>query len=162
LLSKNSKIKIFKTIILPVVWYGCKTWSLILREEHRLRVFENRMLRRIFWPKRDDVTGERRKLHNDELHDLYSSPNIVRVIKSRGIRWVGHVAHTGENRGVYRVLMGKPEGERPLGRPRHRWKDTIKMDLWEVGFGGMNWIDLAQDRDRWRALVNAVINLRIP
>jgi hypothetical protein len=102
------------------VLYGCETWSLTLREEHRLRVFENRVLRRIFGPKRE-VHGSWRKLHNDELHSLYSSPNIVRVIKSRWMRWAGHVARMGEGRGVYRVLIGRPEGKRPLGRPRCRW-----------------------------------------
>ena len=130
-----------------------------MREDRRLRVFENRVLRRIFGPRRDEVTGEWRKLHNEELNDLYASPNIVRVIKSRRMRWAGHVARTGERRGVYRVLVRKPEGKRPLGRPRHRWDDNIKMDLQEVGCGGMDWIELAQDRDRWRALVNVVMNL---
>ena len=116
--------------------YGCETWSLTLREEPRLRVFENRVLRRIFWPKRDEVTGEWRKLHNEELNDLYCSPNIVWVIKLRRMRWAGHVACVGERRGVHRVLVGKPEGKRPLGRPRRRWK----VDLQEVGCGGMDWI----------------------
>jgi hypothetical protein len=124
-------------------------------------VFENRVLRGIFWPKMDEVTGEWRKLHNEERNDLYSSPNIVRVIKSKRIRWAGHVASMVETRGVYRVLVGKPEGKRPLGRPWRRWEDNIKMDLQEVGCGGMDWIDLAEDRDRWRALVNAVMNLRV-
>jgi hypothetical protein len=104
-----------------------------LREERRLRVFENRVLRRIFGPKGDEVTGEWRKHHNEEIHDLYSSPNIVRVIKSRRMRWAGHVARMGEGRGVYRVLVGKPEGKRPLGRPRRRWEDNIKVDLQEFG-----------------------------
>jgi hypothetical protein len=104
-----------------------------LREERRLRVFENRVLRRIFGPKRDEVTGEWRELHNEELHDLYSSPTIVRMIKSRRMRWAGHVARMGEGRGVYRVLVGKPEGKRPLGRQRCRWEDNIKMDVQEVG-----------------------------
>ena len=146
---------------MPVVLYGCETWSLTLREERRLRVFENRVLR-IFGPKRDEVTGEWRKLHNEELNNLYSSPNIVRVIKSRRMRWVGHVVHMGEGRGVYRVLVGKPEGKRPLGRPRRRWEDNIGMDLREVGCGYVDWMELAQDRDKWRALVSAVINLRVP
>ena len=120
LVSRNIKIKIYRAVILPVVLYGCETWSLTLWEELRLRMFENRVLRRIFGPKRDEVTGEWRKLHNEELNDLYSSPNIVRVIKSRRMRWVGHVARMGERRGVYRVLVGKPEGKRLLGRPRRR------------------------------------------
>jgi hypothetical protein len=113
-----------------------------LREEHRLRVFENRVLRRIFGPKRV-VDGSWRKLHNDELHSLYSSPNIVRVIKSMRMRWAGHVARVGEGRGVYRVLVGRPEGKRPLGRPRGRWEDNIKMDLREIWTDGANWIRLA-------------------
>ena len=152
LLSKNLKIKINRTIILPVVLYGCETWSLKLREERKLRVFENKVLRRIFGPRRDEVTGEWRRLHNEELNYLYSSPNIVRVIKWRRMRWAGHVARMGEERGVYRVLVGKPEGKRPLGRPSRRWVDHIKMDLQEVGCGYVDWIGLAQDRDRWRTL----------
>jgi len=147
---------------LPVVLYECETWSLTLREERRLRVFENWVLRRIFGPKRDEVTGVWRKLHNEELNDLYSSPNIVRVINSRRIGWAEHVARMGERRGVYWVLVGKPEGKRPLGRHRHRWEDNIKMDVQEVGYEGVDWIELAQDRDRWRLLVNAVMNLRVP
>jgi len=162
LLSKNLKIKIYATIILPVVLYGCETWSLTLTEERRLRVFENRMLRRILGPEGDEVTGKWRKLHNEELNDLYCSPNIVRVIISKRIRWAGLIARMEEKRGVYRVLVGKPEGKRPLGRPWRRWEDNIKMDLQEVGRGGMDWIELAQDRDRWRALVSAVMNLRVP
>jgi len=140
LLSKNLKIKIYKTIILPVVLYGCETWSLTLREERRVRVFENRVLRRMFWPKRDEVTGEWRKLHNEELNVLYSSLNILRVIKSRRMRWAGHVARMGEGKSVYRFLVGKLGGKKPLGRPMPRWEDDIKMDLQEVGCGGMDWI----------------------
>ena len=162
LLSKNLKIKIYRTIILPVVLYGCEAWSLTLREERKLRVFENMVLRRIFGPRRDEVTGKWRRLHNEELNDLYSSPNILRVIKSRRMRWTGHVARMGEERGVYRVLVGKPEGKRPLGRPRRKWVDNIRMDLQEVGCGYMDWIGLAQDRERWRMLVSAVMNLRVP
>jgi len=133
-----------------------------LREERKLRVFENTVLRRIFGPRRDEVTGEWRRLHNEELNDLYSSPSIVREIKSRGMRWAGHVARMGGERGMYRVLVKKPEGKRPLGRPRHRWVDNIRMELQEVGCGYMDWNGLAQDRDRWRTLVSAVINLRVP
>ena len=108
------------------------------------------------------VTGEWWRLHNEELNDLYSSPNIVRVIKSKRMRWAGHVARMGEDRGVYRVLVRKPEGKRPLGRPRHRWVDNIRMNLQEVGCGYMDWIGLAQDRDSWRTLVSAITNLRVP
>jgi hypothetical protein len=136
LLSKNTKIKIYRTIILPVVLYGCETWSITLREEHRLRVFENRVLRRIFRLKRDEVTGEWRRLHNEELNALCSSPNIIQVIKSRRMRWVGHVARMGEGRGAYRILVGRPKGRRQLGGPRSRWEDNIKMDFKEVGWGG--------------------------
>jgi len=142
--------------------YGCETWSLTLREERKLRVFENRVLRRIFGPRRDEVTGEWRRLHNEELNYLYSLPNIVRVIKLRRMRWAGRVARMGEERQVYRVLVGKPEGRRPLGRPRCRWMDNIRMDLQEVGCVYMDWIGLAQDRDSWRTLVSAVMNLRVP
>jgi len=118
-----------------------------LREERKLRVFENRVLRRIFGPRRDEVMGEWRRMHNKELNDLYPSPNIVWVIKSRRMRWAGHVASMGEERVVYRVLVGKPEGRRPLGRPRHRWVDNIRTDLQEVGCVYMDWIGLAQNRD---------------
>ena len=162
LLSKCLKIKIYRTVIMPVVLYGCETWSLTLREERNVRVFENRVLRKRFGPRRDEVTGEWGRLHNEELNDLYSSPNIVRVIKSRRMKWVGHVARMGEERGVYRVLVGKPEGRRPLGRPRRRWADNIRMDLQEVGCVYMDWIGLAQDRDSWRTLVSVVMNLRVP
>jgi hypothetical protein len=113
--------------------YGCKIWSVTLREEHRLRVFENRVLRGIFGPKRDEVTGEWRKLQNGELHNLYGSEDIMGQIKSRKMRWAGHVARMGEGRNVYRVLVGKPEGNRPLERPRHRWENRIEMDLREIG-----------------------------
>ena len=141
LLSKNINIKKYN---FAFILYGCETWSLILREERRL-------LRRIFGPKRDEVTGKWRKLHKEELnylYDLYSSLTIVRVINSRRMRWVEHVARMGRGE-VYAVLVGKTEGKRPLGRPRLKWKDNINMDLHELGCGGMDWIDLAQDRDRW-------------
>jgi hypothetical protein len=158
LISKNLKIKIYKTVILPVVLYGCGTSYLTLREEHRLRVFENRVLRRIFGPKReeDDVW---RKMHNDELHTLFSSLNIVRVIKSRRMRWAEHVGRMGEGSGVYRVLVGRPEGKRPLVRRRRSWEDNIKMDLREIWIDGTNWIQLANDRVHWRAFVSTVMNL---
>jgi hypothetical protein len=132
-----------------------------LGEECRLRVFENRMLRKIFGPKREE-DGSWKKLHNDELHSLYSSLNIVRVIKSRRTRWAGHVACMGDGRGVYRVLVGRPKGKRPLGIARHRWKDNIKMDLRRIGVNGVNWIQLAQDRVHWWAFVNMVMNLQVP
>jgi hypothetical protein len=145
---------------MPVVLYGRETWSLRVREEHKLREFENRVLR-IFGPKKDGVTGGWRKLHNEELHNWYSSPSIIRIIKSRRMRWVAHVERMGAKRDVYRLLVGKPEGKKPLGRPRCRWIDNIKMDLLEIGLGGVDWIGLAQDRYRWRALVNSVMNRRV-
>ena len=120
------------------------------------------VLRRIFGPRRDEVTGEWRRLHNEELNDLYSSPNIVLVIKSRRVRWAALVAHMGEERGSYRVSVGKPEGMRPLGRPRRRWEDIIRMDLQEVGCNYVDWIWLVQDTDKWRTLVSAVMNLQVP
>jgi hypothetical protein len=160
LISKNLNIKVYKTVILPVVLYGCETWSLTLREEHRLRVFENSVLRKIFGPKREE-DGSWRKLHNDELHSLHSSPNIVRVIKSRRMRWAGHVARMRDGRGVYRVLVWRPEGKRPLGRPRRRWEDNIKI-LGRYGSMGANWIRLAQDKVQCRAFVNMAVNLRVP
>jgi hypothetical protein len=125
-------------------------------------VFENRVLRRIFGPKRDHVTGDWRKLHNEELRKLYSSPNIIRMIKSRRMSWAGQEARMGEARNAYRMLVGKPEGKRPLETPRCRWVDNIKMDIKEIGLAGVDWSELAQDRDKWRALVNTVMNLRDP
>jgi hypothetical protein len=151
----------FLLFIQPVVYcryrklYGCETWSLTLREERRLRVFENRVLRRILGPKRDEVTGEWRKLHNKEL-DLYSSPKVVRVVKSRRMRWAGHVARMGEGRGVYRVLVEN------LRERDHIVDPVVGGGLQEVGCRGMDWIELALDRDRWRAFVNAVMNLWVP
>ena len=139
-ISKNIKIQIYRTIILPLALYGCETWLLTLREEHGLRVFENRVLRRIFQPKKDEVTGEWRKIQTEDLTDLYSSPNITQVIKSRRMRWVGHVAYMVERRVAYRVWVGKPEEKTPLGRPRCRWEDNIKLDLSgsEVGEHGLD------------------------
>jgi len=141
LLSKNLKIKIYRTIILPIVLYGCETWSLTLREIRKVRVYENMVLRRIFGPRGDEVTGEWRRLHNEKLNDLFSSPNIVRVIKSRRMRWAGHVARMDEEREVYRVLVGKPDGKRPLGRLRRRWVDNIRISRrWDVGvWTGLGW-----------------------
>jgi hypothetical protein len=141
---------------------GCETWSLTVREGHKPRVFENRVLRRIFGAERDGVMEGWRRLHNEELHNLYSSPSIIRIIKSRRMRWAAHVARMGEKRNMYRLLVGKPEEKRLLGRPRHRWIDNIKMDLLEIGLSVVDWIGLAQDRYRWRALVNAVMNLQVP
>ena len=135
---------------------------LVCEPMRRLGVFEKRVLRRIFRPKRDEVTEEWRKLHNEELNDLYSLTNIVRMIKSRRMRWAGHVARMGEMKAVYRGLVGKPEGKKQLGRPKHRWVDNIKIDLQEVVCRDMDWFDVAQDRDKWRALVNAAMNLRVP
>jgi hypothetical protein len=159
---KNVKVNIYNTIILPVVLYGCETLSLTVREEHELRVFENMILRIIFGPKRDGVTRGWIKLHNEELHNLYFSPSIIRIIKWRRIRWAGHLARMGEKRNLHRLLVRKPEGKRPLGRPRRRWTDNIKMDLLEIGLSVVDWIGLDQDRYRWKTLVNSVMNLRVP
>jgi hypothetical protein len=152
-LGRETKLHIHTTYLVKLSFY--------VGEEHRLRVFENRVVRKIFGPKREE-DGSWRKLHNDELHSLYSSPNIARVIKSRRMRWTGHVARMGEGRGVYKVLVGRSEGKRPLGRPRRRWEDNIKMDLSEIGVNRANWIQLAQDRVQWWAFVNTVMNLRVP
>jgi hypothetical protein len=132
-----------------------------LREEHGWRVFENRVLRKIFGPKREE-DGLWRKMHNVELHSLYSSLNIVMVIKSRKVRWVGHVACMAKGRGICRVLVRRPRGKKPLGRPRHRWEDNIKIGPRETGINGVNWIQLAQDRVQWQAFVNMVMNLWVP
>jgi hypothetical protein len=129
-------------------------------EEYRQRVFENRVLRKIFGPMRNCVTGEWRKLHNEELCDMYSSPSIIRIIKFRRMRWAGNVARMGEKRNVYRLLVGKPKGRRPLGSPRHRWVDNIRTDLGGVDWDDVDWIGLAHERNTWRALVNSVLNLR--
>jgi hypothetical protein len=158
----GSQWAVVPMIVVIVVLYECETWSLTLREERRLRVFENSVLRRVFGPKRDEVTEEWRKLHDEELNNLYCSPNIVRVIESRIMKWVGHVARMREGRGVYKVLVEKAEGNRPLGRTRRRWDDNIKMDFQEVKCGGKDWIEVDQNRDRWRGLLNAVMNLPVP
>ena len=136
-------------------------WSVILREECRLRVFENRILRRIFGPKRDE-NGEWRRLHIEKLHSLYRSPNIFRVIKSRRFRWAGHVPRMEEGRSAFKMLTGKPTGMRHLVRPRRRWEENIRMNLEKIGINAGNWVDSTQDRDYWRALVNAALNLRVP
>ena len=140
---------------------GCVNWSLTLRDERRLMVFENRVLRSIFGPKGDEVTGDWRKLHNEKLNDLSCSPNIIKVIKTRRIRWAWHVVLIGEGRGLCRSLVGKPEGKRTPGRTRRRWEDNTKMDLQEMGCAGMDWIGLNQDRSSWRALVNVEMNFRV-
>jgi hypothetical protein len=127
-----------------------------LRKEHRLRVFENRVLRRLFGPKRDE-TGGWRNLHNEELHNLYSPPSTIRMIRPRKMRWVGHVARMGKKKNAYRILVRKPEGKIPLGSPRRRW-----VDLREIGWEGVDWVDMAQNRNQWRDLVNTVLNLRVP
>jgi hypothetical protein len=161
LLSRNVKVKIYKNIILPVVLYGCETWSLTLREEHRLRVFEIMVLRRIFGPKRDEVPGEWRKLHNEELHNLYSSPGIIRQVKSRRMRWAGHV-HAWERREKCTRFWWESPKE------RDHWEDQgvgrrmgSEWILGRLAWGGVDWIRLSQDRDRWRAVVSAVMNLRV-
>jgi hypothetical protein len=134
------------TAILPVVLYGCETWSLIIREEHKLRVFENRVLRRILGPKRAKVMGCWRKLHKEELHDLYFSPRVITIITTRRVGWAGHVARMGEKRNVYRLLVGKSGGKIPLLRPKHGRVDNIKMHLVDIVLGELDWIGLAQDR----------------
>jgi hypothetical protein len=144
---------------MPVLLCGCETWSLTPRDEHRLRVFENRVLKRIFGPKGDDVTGEWRKLHIEELHNLYSFPDIIRQVKSRWMKGTRHVARMGEERKVYKAFVGKPVRMRPLGRPRRRWEEGIGMIHREISWKDVDLIRLAQDRDRWQAVVNAVNKL---
>ena len=135
----------------------------MLREEHRLRVFENKVLRKIFEAKKDELTGEWTKLHNSELHALYSSPNIIRNLKSRRLIWTGKVAYIEQSRNAYRVSVGKPEGKRPLGRPRCRWEDNIEMDLRKMGCDAGDWVHLAEDGwDQWRDYVRALLNLQAP
>jgi len=124
-----------------------------------LRVFENWVLRRIYGPKREEVAGGRRRLHSKELCNFYTAPNIIRLILSKMMRWAGHVACMGAIRNVYNVLVGKPEGKRPLGRPRHRWEDSIRMDLGEIRWEGVDWMHLPQGRGQWRALANTIMNL---
>jgi hypothetical protein len=136
LLSTNVKIKIYRTIILPAVLYGCETWCLTFREECRLRVYENKVLSRIFGPKRDEVTGDWRRLHNKELYALYSSPNIIRVIKSRSLRWTGHLARMGKRKDAYRVLMGKPKGRNHLKDPGVDGRIILKRIFKRLGGGG--------------------------
>jgi len=159
---KKLKIKIYRTIILSVVLHGCETWSLTLREERRLRVFENRALRTVFVSDRDEIKWEWRILHNEELSDVYTLPNIVRVVNSGRMRWAGHVARIGEGRGVQNVMKGKPEENSPLGRPRRRREDNIKMDFQEVRGVCGDCMELAQDRDRWRTLVSTLMNFPVP
>jgi hypothetical protein len=161
LISKNIKIKIYTTIILSVVWYGCETWSLTLTEESRLTVFENRVLRRTFVLTRDEKTWDWRTLHKEELSDLYSLPHIVQVIIDKN-KMIGVVASMGESSSAYRVVVGILEGNQPLGIPRNIWEDNIKRDLQGVEFGGKDWIDLAMDMDTWRALVNTLMNIGAP
>jgi hypothetical protein len=158
---KHKRIRVYRTVVLPAVLYGCETWSLTLREEQRLRLFENRVLRRIFGPKRDEATGEWRRLHNEELNDLYSSPNIVRVIKSGRMGWAGSVAHMGKTEVHTGFCWGDLREGDQLGDPGVDGRIILKW-IFKKWDGGMNWIELVQDRDRWRALVNAVMNLRVP
>jgi hypothetical protein len=130
---RNVEVKMYKTVILPVL-YEYETWSLTLRKEHRLRLFENRVLGRIFGPTWDEITGEWWNSHNEELHKLNSSPDIIRQIKSSRMKWVGYVARMGEERNLYKFLVGKPEGKRSFGRQRRKWEDGIRMDLREIGW----------------------------
>ncbi|PSN39682.1 hypothetical protein C0J52_14416 [Blattella germanica] len=153
LFSKNIKLKIYKTVILPVILYGCETWTLTLRDEKRLRVFENKVLRKMYGPERDEATGEWRRLQNTELKDLYGKPDIIRKIKSHRLRRAGQVARMGDERGVRKILEGKPEGKLPVGRPRNKWENNINQDLREVNY---TW-----DRDVWRAYVRDAMNLRV-
>jgi hypothetical protein len=141
---------------------GCETWTLTLGEEHTLKVFENRRLRRIFGLKRVEMLGDWRKLDNKAVHNLDSLLHIIRVIKSRSMRWTGHVACMWEKINAYRILMGNPERKRLLERPKRKWEDHIKLDLREIGKGGMDWVNLIQDWDLWKTLVNMAVNLWVP
>jgi hypothetical protein len=155
-------IKIYKTIILPVVLYGRETLSLIPREEHRLRSFGNRVLRRTFGPKGEEVVGRWRRQPNEELRNLYTSLNITRVIKSRNVRQEGHAARMVDMRNAHSILVGKPEGKRKLGKPKRKWEDIIRTDVREIVWEGVEWMHVAQVRDQWRALVNTVMNFGVP
>jgi len=148
LLSKNLKINLYRTISFPVVWYGRETWSFTLREEHRLRVFEKRVLGRIFGPMRDEVTEDWRKFRNEELNDLYSSSNIFRISKSRRVKWVRHVARMGDRKGIYRVMVGNLRKRGHLEDPGVDGRIILRW-IFRKCVGGMNWVDMAQDRDRW-------------
>jgi len=158
LLTENFRIKIYKTLILPVALHGCETQFLILREERTLSVFGNRVLRKMFGPKREEVAGGWRR----QLHNLYVSLNINWMIKSRKMRWTEHVARMGDMRNEYKIFVVEPERKRPYRRPERRWEGSITMDLREIGWVGVDWIHVAQDGDRWRDLVNTVINFQVP
>jgi hypothetical protein len=148
LLWRNVKIRIYTTIIFLVALYGCETWSLTLREGHRPSSFDNRVLKSTFGLERYEVRVQWKNVHNKEIHDLYSSPGIIRMMKSRRMRWAGHVAQMRNERKVNRLFVRKPEGKRPLGRPRYRKVDNIRMDFGEMGWGDVGWIGLAQDMNR--------------
>jgi len=161
-LTKNIKIKMYRTITLPVVLYGCETWSFTMGEEHGLRMFKNRVRRKIFGSRWEEVIGEWRRLHIEEVNELYPSPNIIQAIKSKRMRWARHVAHMRESRGAYMVLVGKPGGKWPLEDPGINGRIILKWILKKWDGGGTDWIDPAQTKDRRWALVNAVMNLQVP
>ena len=158
---KKLKVNAYNTIISLVESYGCETWSLTLREEHRLRMLENKLLRKISGARRDKITWQWRTLHKAELHALHST-NIIRNLKSRRLRWTGQYSTYWAIQKCVSVLVGKPEGKRPFGRPRRRWEDNIKMDLWEVGCGSGDWIAPDEVWDQWWAYARSVMNLRVP